>query len=81
MAGPGLAIRDSEFASAARPKPRTPSPKPQRITNVVFMGMGEPLANYAEVMKAVRILRNNVSLSGNLGWRRLISTDLKLVRT
>jgi 23S rRNA (adenine2503-C2)-methyltransferase len=27
-----------------------------RITNVVFMGMGEPLANFANVMRAVRIL-------------------------
>src|SRR5262249_30562316 len=29
-----------------------------RIGNVVFMGMGEPLANYANVMKAVRILHD-----------------------
>ncbi len=27
-----------------------------RISNVVFMGMGEPMANYANVMQAVRIL-------------------------
>ena len=27
-----------------------------KITNVVFMGMGEPLANYANVTKAIRIL-------------------------
>lgn len=26
----------------------------QRVTNVVFMGMGEPLANYAATMRAVR---------------------------
>lgn len=26
------------------------------VTNVVFMGMGEPLANYAETLRAVRIL-------------------------
>jgi len=29
-----------------------------RIGNIVFMGMGEPLANYANVMKAVRILHD-----------------------
>jgi 23S rRNA (adenine2503-C2)-methyltransferase len=29
-----------------------------RITNVVFMGMGEPLANYASVIKAIRILHD-----------------------
>jgi 23S rRNA (adenine2503-C2)-methyltransferase len=28
----------------------------QRITHVVFMGMGEPLANYAATVKALRIL-------------------------
>jgi len=28
----------------------------QRLTHVVFMGMGEPLANYAATVKAVRIL-------------------------
>jgi len=28
----------------------------QHVTNVVFMGMGEPLANYAETVRAVRIL-------------------------
>jgi 23S rRNA (adenine2503-C2)-methyltransferase len=27
-----------------------------RVTNVVFMGMGEPLLNYAEVVRAVRVL-------------------------
>ena len=44
-----------------------------RITNVVFMGMGEPLANYANVMKAVRILNDPKCF--NLGARRItIST-------
>jgi 23S rRNA (adenine2503-C2)-methyltransferase len=28
----------------------------RRITNIVFMGMGEPLANYASVLQALRIL-------------------------
>ncbi|GBD23581.1 putative dual-specificity RNA methyltransferase RlmN [bacterium HR29] len=31
-------------------------PLGQHVTNVVFMGMGEPLANYAETLRAVRIL-------------------------
>ena len=29
---------------------------PGRVSNVVFMGMGEPLANYARVIKAIRLL-------------------------
>ncbi|TXK14916.1 23S rRNA (adenine(2503)-C(2))-methyltransferase RlmN [Microbacterium saccharophilum] len=28
----------------------------ERVTNIVFMGMGEPLANYARVMQAVRVM-------------------------
>jgi 23S rRNA (adenine2503-C2)-methyltransferase len=27
---------------------------PERVSNIVFMGMGEPLANYARLMQAVR---------------------------
>jgi 23S rRNA (adenine2503-C2)-methyltransferase len=45
----------------------------ERITNVVFMGMGEPLANYANVMKAIRVMHDPGCL--NLGARRItIST-------
>jgi 23S rRNA (adenine2503-C2)-methyltransferase len=45
----------------------------ERITNIVFMGMGEPLANYANVMKAIRILHDPQCL--NIGARRItIST-------
>ncbi|HWT34519.1 MAG TPA: 23S rRNA (adenine(2503)-C(2))-methyltransferase RlmN [Microbacterium sp.] len=31
-------------------------PDGERVTNIVFMGMGEPLANYARVMQAVRVM-------------------------
>ncbi len=45
-----------------------------QITNVVFMGMGEPLLNYENVLKAVRIL--NQSEGKGLGVRGLtISTS------
>ena len=37
-------------ASAAASSPTGP----QRVSNIVFMGMGEPLANYKRVMNAVR---------------------------
>jgi 23S rRNA (adenine2503-C2)-methyltransferase len=47
--------------------------KKERIGNVVFMGMGEPLANYANVMRAVRIL--NHAECFNIGARKItIST-------
>jgi 23S rRNA (adenine2503-C2)-methyltransferase len=43
---------------------------PQRpVTNVVFMGMGEPLANYVEVVRAVRLLTHPQGL--RLGARRI----------
>jgi 23S rRNA (adenine2503-C2)-methyltransferase len=49
------------------------APRGERITNVVFMGMGEPLANYTNVMQAVRIMNDPQCLG--LGARRLtIST-------
>jgi 23S rRNA (adenine2503-C2)-methyltransferase len=45
----------------------------RRITNVVFMGMGEPLLNYKQVVTAARILNDPEAL--NLGARRItIST-------
>lgn len=44
-----------------------------RVTNVVFMGMGEPLINYHSVIKAVKILNDPKGL--NIGQRRItIST-------
>src|SRR3984957_14208256 len=36
---------------------------PQRLTNVVFMGMGEPLANYDRVWAAVTRLHDDLGLS------------------
>lgn len=37
--------------------------RPRRISNVVFMGMGEPLANYGATMGAVRRLMSDVGMS------------------
>jgi 23S rRNA (adenine2503-C2)-methyltransferase len=39
------------------------------VTNVVFMGMGEPLANYAETLRAIRLLIHPDGL--RLGARRI----------
>lgn len=35
---------------------------PSRVSNVVFMGMGEPLDNYTEVVKAVRLITHRSGL-------------------
>ncbi len=48
-----------------------------RISNVVFMGMGEPLANYDAVLDAVRILNN--SAGRHIGIRHLTISTCGLV--
>jgi 23S rRNA (adenine2503-C2)-methyltransferase len=45
--------------------------------NLVFMGMGEPLANYAAVMQAIRIVRDDKGLG--LGGRRITVSTSGLV--
>lgn len=50
----------------------------RRISNVVFMGMGEPLANYAAVMQAVRTLMAPWGL--NIGGRRITISTVGLPR-
>jgi 23S rRNA (adenine2503-C2)-methyltransferase len=47
------------------------------VTNVVFMGMGEPLANYAETWRAIR--RLNEPEGFNLGARRMTLSTVGLV--
>jgi 23S rRNA (adenine2503-C2)-methyltransferase len=37
---------------------------PRRVTNVVFMGMGEPLANYDSVEESIRVMVEHIGLSG-----------------
>lgn len=52
---------------------RVLQPLGERVTNLVFMGMGEPMANYANVMQAVRVLHDPKCF--NIGARRItIST-------
>jgi 23S rRNA (adenine2503-C2)-methyltransferase len=48
-----------------------------RLTNLVFMGMGEPFANYKEVMKAVDILTDPDGY--NFGARRITISTVGLV--
>ncbi len=60
--------------------------RPRRLSNVVFMGMGEPLANYDRVWAAVRRLHGEMGMSARHltlstvglvpGIRRLAGEDL-----
>jgi 23S rRNA (adenine2503-C2)-methyltransferase len=48
---------DDEPVDGPASTPRRAAPaKSPRITNIVFMGMGEPLSNFTEVVRAIRIL-------------------------
>ena len=52
------AVGGDSNSGTHRDAPHAPHPTAHvlRITNVVFMGMGEPLSNYANVIRAVRTL-------------------------
>jgi len=41
----------------------------ERVTNVVMMGMGEPLLNYDEVVRAIRLMR--LELGPGIGGRKI----------
>jgi 23S rRNA (adenine2503-C2)-methyltransferase len=49
----------------------------QHVTNVVFMGMGEPLANYAETIRAVRLLTDPRAFG--LGQRSITISTVGLI--
>ena len=63
------------FSSSNRDKPITRTrTTPRTIDNVVVMGMGEPLANYDHLLKALRIL--NAPWGAGIGARKItISTS------
>jgi 23S rRNA (adenine2503-C2)-methyltransferase len=47
------------------------------VTNLVFMGMGEPLHNYSNVVRALSILTH--SLGAGFSWRRITVSTAGLV--
>lgn len=49
----------------------------ERLTNLVFMGMGEPLANYNQVVKALHILISDKAL--NFSPRRITLSTVGLI--
>jgi 23S rRNA (adenine2503-C2)-methyltransferase len=49
----------------------------QGVTNVVFMGMGEPLANYENTMSAIRVLNDGQGL--NIGARHITVSTVGLI--
>jgi 23S rRNA (adenine2503-C2)-methyltransferase len=63
---------------SARPGGDDP-PAPPRVSNVVFMGMGEPLANYANVVAAVRRLTEPVPEGMGISQRSVTVSTVGLV--
>ncbi len=49
----------------------------EKVTNIVFMGMGEPFHNYTAMMKAIDILHDPKGL--NLGERRFTISTVGLI--
>ncbi len=62
---------------ARREAERLPMTTPRRLTNVVFMGMGEPMANYAKVREAIARLVDPAGM--RVGARHVTVSTVGLV--
>jgi 23S rRNA (adenine2503-C2)-methyltransferase len=70
----------SQVVAGARALARGEVPGgPGRISNVVFMGMGEPLANYAQVVGAVRRMTDRVPDGLGISRRAITVSTVGLV--
>ena len=70
--GPRSTVHGPESKNDAHPKLRAVDSR--LVDNIVVMGMGEPLANYDHLLKALRIL--NAPWGGGIGARKItISTS------
>ncbi len=58
---------------------RTESARGGRVSNVVFMGMGEPLANYSRVVGAVRRITDPAPHGIGIGARSVVLSTVGLV--
>jgi 23S rRNA (adenine2503-C2)-methyltransferase len=65
---------NSQPATLLPKNPGNGFPGPRLVDNVVIMGMGEPLANYDNLLKALRLL--NAGWGGRIGARKItVSTS------
>ena len=77
VSGGARARRGERQGQQGRP-PRSQQ-SPGRVSNVVFMGMGEPLANYASVVAAVRRLTDPVPEGMGISQRSVTVSTVGLV--
>lgn len=68
-----------QVVAAARDTARGETGAPARLSNVVFMGMGEPLANYARVVAALRRLTSPAPDGLGLSARSVTVSTVGLV--
>lgn len=69
------ALRVSRLVAESPPDAET-GEQPERLSNIVFMGMGEPLANYKNVVKALRVINAESGL--NIGARKITVSTVGL---
>ena len=70
----GFRVLSSESTVGDQLETQNSKPETRLINNLVIMGMGEPLANYDNLLKALRIL--NAPWGGGIGARKItISTS------
>lgn len=78
LCGPGRNLSCGEIvAQALRADARARQAGFAALTNVVYMGMGEPLANLNNVQKSLLLLNNPLGL--NIGMRRMTISTCGLV--
>jgi len=67
-------LNEFEIIDQVREVARILSGRKESITNVVYMGMGEPFANYEFVRRSIHILHDPKMF--NIGWRKItVSTS------
>jgi 23S rRNA (adenine2503-C2)-methyltransferase len=84
---PGVSSRGGQGGTGGRAVPpyggspggRPPGENTARVSNVVFMGMGEPLANYPNVVAAVRRLTEPVPEGMGISHRSVTVSTVGLV--
>ena len=77
--GDGKSPQEQGGSGGDRPPEATPPPRGQHLSNVVFMGMGEPLANYPNVVAAVRRLTEPVPQGMGISQRSVTVSTVGLV--
>ncbi|HYN88890.1 MAG TPA: 23S rRNA (adenine(2503)-C(2))-methyltransferase RlmN [Ardenticatenaceae bacterium] len=68
---------ERELRAGGEPPAEGAGEDDHRLTNIVFMGMGEPLSNYREMTRAIRVRSDPDGLS--IGARRMTLSTVGLV--